>query len=85
VLGFILFSQAVWNTSRIRLKADPAYQARLQSLTTMAFTLGGAVGQIWGGLTVDRFGTLAFAGGGIVLLVISICFVLKSQGKIGKS
>lgn len=85
VLGFILFSQAVWNTSRIRLKADPAYQARLQSLTTMAFTLGGAVGQVWGGLTVDRFGTLAFAGGGIVLLVISICFVLISQGKIGKS
>jgi len=76
VIGFILFSQAVWNTSRVRLVADPAYQARLQALTTMAFTLGGALGQVWGGVCVDRFGMLAFAGGGVGLLFISICFLI---------
>lgn len=79
VLGFILFSQAVWNTSRIRLQAEPSYQARLQALTTMAFTLGGAFGQVWGGLTVDRFGMPAFAGGGIVLTVISVGFLVLSR------
>lgn len=82
VLGFILFSQAVWNTSRVRLRAEPAFQARLQALTTMAFTLGGALGQVWGGLTVDRFGMLAFAGGGIVLALISIGFFFISKNTI---
>jgi predicted MFS family arabinose efflux permease len=76
VIGFIVFSQAVWNTSRVRLVADTAYQARLQALTTMAFTLGGALGQVWGGVCVDRFGMLAFAGGGVVLLFISIWFLI---------
>jgi len=42
----------------------------------MAFTLGGALGQVWGGVSVDRFGMLAFAGGGVVLLLISICFLM---------
>jgi MFS family permease len=79
VLGFILFSQAVWNTSRVRLKADPLFQARLQSLTTMSFTLGGAIGQLWGGISVDRFGMLAFTGGGIILLAISILFLFLSK------
>jgi len=82
ILGFILFSQAVWNTSRVRLKAEPAFQARLQALTTMAFTLGGALGQVWGGITVDRFGMLAFAGGGIVLALISISFYFTSRSAI---
>jgi predicted MFS family arabinose efflux permease len=78
-IGFILFSQAVWNTSRVRLVADPAYQARLQALTTMSFTMGGALGQVWGGVSVDRFGMLAFAGGGVVLLFISIGFLIISH------
>ena len=82
VLGFILFSQAVWNTSRVRLKADPMYQARLQSLTTMSFTLGGAIGQLWGGISVDRFGMQAFTGGGILLLAISIFFFFLSRRSI---
>lgn len=82
VLGFILFSQAVWNTSRVRLKADPLFQARLQSLTTMSFTLGGAIGQLWGGISVDRFGMLAFTGGGIILLAISILFLFISKRSI---
>jgi predicted MFS family arabinose efflux permease len=79
VMGFILFSQAVWNTSRIRLAANPTYQARLQALTTMAFTLGGALGQLWGGVSVDRIGMLAFAAGGIVLLSISFCFLIVAR------
>lgn len=48
----------------------------------MAFTLGGALGQVWGGLTVDRFGMLAFAGGGIVLALISIGFFFISKNTI---
>jgi MFS family permease len=79
VLGFILFTQAVWNTSRVRLKADPLFQARLQSLTTMSFTLGGAIGQLWGGIAVDRFGMLAFTGGGVFLLAISMIFLYVSR------
>jgi MFS family permease len=79
VLGFVLFSQAVWNTSRVRLQADPFFQARLQALTTMSFTLGGAIGQLWGGIAVDRFGMLAFTGGGIFLLAISILFLFLSR------
>jgi hypothetical protein len=39
---------------------------------SMAFTLGGAVGQLCGCVSVDRFGMLAFAGGGVVLLLLSI-------------
>jgi predicted MFS family arabinose efflux permease len=42
----------------------------------MAFTLGGALGQVWGGVSVDRFGMLAFAGGGVVLLLISMWFLM---------
>lgn len=78
-LGFILFTQAVWNTSRVRLKADPQFQARLQSLTTMSFTLGGAIGQLWGGIAVDRFGMLAFTGGGMILIIISLIFLYLSK------
>ena len=42
-IGFLLFSEAVWNTGRVRLLAEDAFQGRLQSITTMAFTLGGAM------------------------------------------
>ncbi len=46
ILGAPAFAQAVWNTSRIRELADPAYQARLQAITSMAFTLGSALGML---------------------------------------
>mgnify|MGYP006944205908 CR=1 FL=1 len=49
-LGAPAFAQAVWNTSRIRELAAPAYQARLQAITSMAFTLGFSLGMLWAGL-----------------------------------
>jgi MFS family permease len=71
-LGFVIFAEAVWNTSRVRLQAEPGYQARLQALTTMAFTLGGMVGQLWGGIAVDRFGPVALLGGAGALAVVAV-------------
>lgn len=72
VLGFVMFAEAVWNTSRVRLLAEPSYQARLQSLTTMAFTLGAMVGPLWGGIAVDRFGSVALLGGAGALALVAV-------------
>jgi MFS family permease len=75
-LGFLAFSQVVWNTSRVSALAEPAYQARLQSVTSMAFTLGTPLAAIWGGAAVDRFGLPALlAGAGILVLVSLIVLV----------
>jgi len=78
-IGFILFSETVWNTSRVRLSANSAFQARLQSLTTMAFTLGTAFGQLWGGIVIDRFGIKGLAGGAILLCFLSIWALLVTR------
>jgi predicted MFS family arabinose efflux permease len=79
VIGFVFFSETVWNTSRVRMSADPTFQGRLQSLTTMAFTLGGALGQLWGGFMVDRFGIQGLAAGAILLCVISTCALIPQR------
>jgi MFS family permease len=71
-LGFLAFSQAVWNTSRISNLAGPTYQARLQSITSMAFTLGAPIGAIWGGVAVDRFGMGALLIGSGLLALVSL-------------
>ena len=71
-LGFLAFAQAVWNTSRVPRLAAPDYQARLQALTSMAFTLGTPLGALWGGVVVDRYGLVAMVGGAVLLAVISI-------------
>ena len=80
-VGFILFAEAVWNTSRVRLLADNAYQTRIQALTTMAFTIGGALGQLWGGIVVDRFGTQGLIVGAVVFGSICIWTMLAAQRK----
>ena len=78
VLGACAFSQAVWNTSRIREKAAPTYQARLQAITSMAFTLGFSLGMLWGGAAVDRFGLAALLGGaGGLGLLSAIVIVIQ--------
>jgi MFS family permease len=78
ILGTPAFAQAVWNTSRVRELADPAYQARLQAITSMAFTLGFSLGMLWAGVTIDRFGLAALAGGAAVLgLLSAVVVVLK--------
>jgi MFS family permease len=82
VIGFILFTQAVWNTSRIRLLADKSYQARLQAITTMTFTVGGAIGNLWGGLVVDWLGASALVGGAVALAVISIVVLLVRDAPV---
>ena len=74
-IGFILFAEAVWNTSRVRLLADKAYQTRIQALTTMAFTIGGALGQLWGGIAVDQFGTKGLTGGAIVFGILCLWII----------
>jgi MFS family permease len=72
VLGAPAFAQAVWNTSRIRELAEPAYQARLQAITSMAFTLGFSLGMLWAGVAIDRFGLTALVGGAAVLGLLSV-------------
>jgi predicted MFS family arabinose efflux permease len=79
-LGFLAFSQVVWNTSRVSALAEPAYQARLQSITSMAFTLGTPLGAIWGGLAVDRFGLASLLAGAGLLALLSLG-VLVSRWK----
>ena len=79
VLGFVAFAEAVWNTSRVRREADPAYQARLQSFTSMAFTLGLAVGALWGGYAIDRLGIGGLYVGAGALAAISIGTVLVDR------
>ena len=76
ILGAPAFAQAVWNTSRIRELADPAYQARLQAITSMAFTLGFSLGMLWAGVTIDRFGLMALAGGAVVLGLVSVVVLI---------
>ncbi len=79
-LGFLAFSQVVWNTSRVSALAEPAYQARLQAITSMAFTLGTPLAAIWGGLAVDRFGLASLLAGAGLLALLSLG-VLVSQWK----
>ena len=79
VLGAPAFAQAVWNTSRIRELASPAYQARLQAVTSMAFTLGFSLGMLWAGVAIDRFGLTSLAGGALVLGLLSLVVVLVKK------
>jgi MFS family permease len=79
MLGAPAFAQAVWNTSRIRELADPAYQARLQAITSMAFTLGFSLGMLWAGVAIDRFGLTALVGGAAVLGLLSLVVVIIKQ------
>lgn len=72
VLGFISFAEAVWNTSRVRRIAAPAYQARLQAITSMAFTLRVSIGILWGGVAIDWLGLTALLGGAAALMIFSI-------------
>ena len=75
-LGAPAFAQAVWNTSRVREQADPAYQARLQAITSMAFTLGFSLGMLWAGVVIDRLGLTALVGGAVVLGTLSIVVLI---------
>jgi MFS family permease len=79
VLGAPAFAQAVWNTSRVRELADPAYQARLQAITSMAFTLGFSLGMLWAGVAIDRFGLTALIGGAAVLGLLSVVVVIVKK------
>jgi predicted MFS family arabinose efflux permease len=84
MLGFLAFAQAVWNTSRVPRLAEPACQARLQSITSMAFTLGTPLGALWGGVAVDRFGLPALIVGAGVLTVLSMALLVGSMLKVQK-
>jgi predicted MFS family arabinose efflux permease len=76
MLGAGAFSQAVWNTSRVRALAGPEYQARLQAITSMAFTLGFSLGMLWAGIAIDQFGLTALIGGAAVLGLLSIIVII---------
>jgi len=71
-IGFVVFAEVVWNTSRVRLLAEPAFQARLQSIASLVFALGGAIGQLWGGIALDQFGVTSLIGGASVLVVLAV-------------
>jgi predicted MFS family arabinose efflux permease len=79
ILGAPAFAQAVWNTSRISELAAPAYQARLQAITSMAFTLGFSLGMLWAGVAIDQFGLTALVGGAAVLGLLSVIVVLVKK------
>jgi predicted MFS family arabinose efflux permease len=83
LVGGVLFSQAVWNTSRIRLLANVAYQARLQALTSMSFTLAGASGQAWGGFAIDHFGLPSLFVAAALLAAISLLSLLPAAQPAG--
>ncbi len=74
-IGFVAFAEAVWNTSRVRQVASPAFQARLQAITSMAFTLGFALGTLWAGLALDRWGIIALLGGAAALTLCSLAIL----------
>jgi predicted MFS family arabinose efflux permease len=68
----------------VRQAADPAYQARLQAFTSMAFTLSFPLGSLWGGIAVDRWGVRSLLGGAAVLIGISIVFMLVRRGSTAR-
>jgi MFS family permease len=76
-LGFLSFSQVVWNTSRVPRLAAPSYQARLQAITSMVFTLGGPIGALWGGLAFDYFGINVFVISAIILGGFSAMILIR--------
>jgi MFS family permease len=79
ILGAPAFAQAVWNTSRIRELAAPAYQARLQAITSMAFTLGFSLGMLWAGVAIDQFSLTALVGGAAALGLLSVVVVIVKK------
>ncbi len=79
-IGLLAFAQAVWNTSRIRQLADPDYQARLQAITSMAFTLGFLVGALWAGAAIDRLGNRGLLLGAVVLATASVASLVRLRG-----
>jgi predicted MFS family arabinose efflux permease len=81
VIGFTVFTQAVWNTSRVRAVADAAHQARLQAITSTVFNVGFPIGMLWSGLAVDRFGVRALLGGAIALAAVSIIVAIMTRHK----
>ncbi len=85
-LGFVAFSEAVWNTSRVRRVADAAYQARIQAITSMAFTLGFSLGMLWAGVAIDRLGLVALVGGAVALTLFSVAvtFATRRLAKLTK-
>lgn len=78
-LGFLAISQVVWNTSRVPRLAAPAYQARMQSITSMAFTLGSPLAAAWGGAAVDRFGLEVLVSGAALLALISLSILIHRR------
>jgi len=79
VLGAAAFAQAVWNTSRIQEMAKQSYQARLQAITSMAFTLGFTLGMLWAGIAIDVFGLVALVYGAVVLGVLSVIILIAKK------
>ncbi len=75
-MGFLSFSQVVWNTSRVPRLAEPAYQARLQSITSMVYTLGAPIGALWGGMAFDRYGLRILLVSAGLLLIASVAILL---------
>ena len=82
-IGFVLFSEAVWNTSRVRLLAEASFQACIQSVTTMTFVLGSALGQLWGGVALDRFGIVSIAIGAATLATLSVGSLGVAHCRVG--
>ena len=49
VVGLLFGMETVWNASRVAEIGAPAYQGRLQAITTMALALGSAFAALWAG------------------------------------
>jgi len=43
----------------------------------MVFALGSAIGQLWGGIVLDRFGVTSLTGGAAALGVLAVGVLFK--------
>jgi predicted MFS family arabinose efflux permease len=75
-IGLVYGIQTVWNASRVAEVGAPAYQGRLQAITTMALSLGSTVGALWAGPVLDTVGVRGLLGAAAALLTVSLASAL---------
>jgi MFS family permease len=75
-IGLVYGIQTVWNASRVAEIGAPAYQGRLQAITTMALSLGSTAGALWAGPALDAVGVRGLLGAAAALVVVSLASAL---------
>ena len=83
ILGFLVFAQVVWNTSRVPRLAEAAYQAACNPSHQWRSPWAHRWGR-YGGVAIDRFGLPALIAGVGILTVISVAVLVGSMNKVHK-